>query len=329
MPKIHCELVAFSHRRTTPQEVPVSLLQLMTSAATVGMPTLASHPGSRRPLTEMLWRIGMVTANVRPTKSRDRWTRTGAYNRLDPSEKTAVSYFLGMTQAALMSRHVLGYPHLVHVDLLLRQQGAALSGKRPDFVAVNPNRTSSTAYSAVIEAKGRTNRFDQRALDSAKEQVRLTPGVHGLVPGERVASEAFFDDADNWSSVLQDPDGQGYELDFGLETFLLVYYRNIIDAGRESGTWRKTNGSYQFSIPGYPIDLGLPASLVDAYDTSARIQESEARDQAAPIMSTYHELVNKSVAEEPGDLVVSSLRPDAKESELLAVFETVNAEPSV
>lgn len=295
-------------------------LRLLTCAATVGMPTLAAHPASRRPLLELLWRIGMVAANVRPTASQGRWTRSSAYDRLDPSEKSAVSYFLGMTQTAFMSRYVLGYPHLVHVDLLLKQQGSGLTGKRPDFVAVNPTKHPTTAYSAVLEAKGRTNGFDQSALDSAKQQALITPGVRGLVVGERVASESFFDAAGYWSSVLEDPEGSGEELELGLETYLLVYYRNIIEAGRQSASWEQTGDHYQFSVPEFPILLSLPSPLVEAYDASAEIQENNARDDAAPIVRTYRKLVEESTDEDPGDLVASSLDPDLVESDLLKVF---------
>lgn len=326
MPNIQCELRAFNKQRATPQEVPTTLLQLLTCAATVGMPTLAWHPAGSRSLLEMLWRIGMVAANVRPTANGDRWTRSRSYDRLDPSEKSAVSYFLGMTQAAFMSRYVLGYPHLVHVDLLLMQQGSKLRGKRPDFVAVNPTTHPTTAYSAVLEAKGRTNGFSQTALDSAKKQTVNTPGVRGLVVSERIASEGFFADDGSWSSVLEDPDGTGDELEFGLETYLLVYYRNIIEAGRQSETWEQNGDHYRFSVPELNIVLSLPSQLVEAYNASAEIQDNEARDDAALLVRTYGDLVERSFNGEPSDLVTGSLTPGSVESDLLEVFEMQNPE---
>lgn len=304
-------------------------LQLLTCAATVGMPTLAWHPAGKRSLLEMLWRVGMIAANLRPTAGGDRWTRSSAYDRLDPSEKTAVSYFLGMTQAAFTSRHVLGYPHLVHVDLLLKQQGSILGGKRPDFVAVNPAAHPTNAYSAVLEAKGRTNGFSQSALDRAKKQSLVTPGVRGLVVGERVASESFFDENGHWSSVLEDPDGTGSELEIGLETYLLVYYRNIIEAGRQSGTWEQTGGHYQFTVPELHVVLSMPESLVEAYDASSEIQESRSRDDTAPIVRTYRDLVEGLVDGDLGDLVTSSFAPGSDESDLLEIFEIQESEAAV
>ncbi|MGN7222677.1 hypothetical protein ACTHQN_07440 [Curtobacterium flaccumfaciens] len=285
MPTIECTLEGFGSARTPSQSVSVSLLDLLFTAATVGMPTLASHPGSARPLLEMQWRMAMVAAYLRITDGGTRWTRSDAYDRLDPSEKISVSYFLGMTQAALMSQLALGYPHLVHVDLLLAQQGVPLKGKRPDFVAVNP--TAPRRYSATVEAKGRTNRFDQDALDKAKQQATLIPAVNGLVPRETVGSEAYFDDSEHWTSHLVDPDWEGETLSFGLETYLLVYYRTIIDAGRESSTWNRADDEYQFVVPGFPLQLQIPATMVDAYDRSARYGTNDERDREAPIVRAH------------------------------------------
>jgi len=292
MPTIECTLQGFGFARTPSQPVAVSLLDLLFTAATVGMPTLASHPASARPLLEMQWRMAMVAANLRITDGGKRWARSDAYDRLDPSEKTSVSYFLGMTQAALMSQLALGYPHLVHVDLLLAQQGVPLKGKRPDFVAVNP--TAPHRYSATVEAKGRTNRFDQDALDKAKQQATLIPAVNGLVPRETVGSEAYFDDSEHWTSHLVDPDWEGETLSFGLETYLLVYYRTIIDAGRESNTWNRADDEYQFVVPGFPLQLQIPAAIVDAYDRSARYDTNDKRDGEAHIVHAHDELTERN-----------------------------------
>lgn len=322
MPDIVCELRDFANRSlASPHMVTVTPERLLDCAARVGMPTIASHPAHRRPFAEMLWRMGMVAANLRPTKSGKGWTRTSAYNRLDPSEKSAVSYFLGMTQAALTTRYVLGYPHLVHVDLLLRHQGLTLSGHRPDFVAVDPASSLRNAYSAVVEAKGRTNGFDEGPLDRAKAQVATTPTIRNLHVRERIASVAYFDEDDHWASVLKDPDGSGEALALGLESYLLLYYRNIIEAGRESETWELTNGSYSFVVRDFRMEFQIPKSLVDAYDESAGIASSEDRDAEAPILANFYRLAESS-SDDAGDLIVSRFLGDSEEvlSELLELY---------
>jgi hypothetical protein len=321
MPDIHCELRSFTQpNRATPQDVSITEKMLLDCAATVGMPTIASHPAHRRPLAEMQWRTGIVAANLRPTASGKRWTRSDAYVNLDPSEKSAVSYFLGMAQAAVTTRYLLGYPHLVHVDLLLMHQGSPLSGRRPDFVAVDPTSTRGGAYSAVVEAKGRSNGFDEGPLDRAKTQVARTPALRGLAPIERVASVAYFDDSDHWASVLKDPDGDGGELKLGLESFLFLYYRTIIEAGRESETWGRTDGLYRFALPDFPLEFEIPELLVDAYDVSAEISSTKARDEEAAIVRIYYELA-ASATTAPGDFISSRFQDGANTTMLAELFE--------
>jgi len=41
---------------------------------------------------------------------------TAGYCSLDPSEKRAVSCFLGMTQAKITCEHLLRTPRLIHLD---------------------------------------------------------------------------------------------------------------------------------------------------------------------------------------------------------------------
>lgn len=317
MPIVDCRLEDFTTRPLGVQSVPVSTLELLTSAAVVGMPTLASHPGSRRPLMELIWRTSLVRANLRPTAHDRHWTRSDAYDNLDPSEKTAVSYFLGMTQAAITTKLVLGYPHLVHVDVLLRHQQAPLTGTRPDFVAVDPG--NAAAYAAVVEAKGRTNGFKRDALAAAKAQTASTPTIRGLRPREAIASEAYFNAADQWSSVLADPDWAGRELNFGLETYLMLYYGNVIGAGREAPTWERDGDSFRFDVPSLPLVLRLPAPLVDAYDASREYANDEQRDAQAPLLSTYRELVEATGG--AGDLIDGAIREGATDADLNAEFE--------
>jgi hypothetical protein len=48
---------------------------------------------------------------------------TAGYRRLDPSEKRAVSYFLGMTQAKITCEWLLRAPHLIHLGAYLAMIG--------------------------------------------------------------------------------------------------------------------------------------------------------------------------------------------------------------
>jgi hypothetical protein len=294
MAKIDCKLDGFA--RVPPLNsltISVSEIELMHSAAVVGMPTLASGVPGGRPLLEMLWRMAMVAANLSRNASGDRWVRSAAYNRLDPSEKVAVSYFLGMAQAQLTSRAALGYTHLVHVDRLLLAQGSKLSGKRPDFVAVQVGGRGTPMYGATVEAKGRTNGFDAGALLRAKSQARVVPMISGLAARETIASEAFFDDSNQWSCVLQDPDWSGTVLDIGIEGFLLTYYETVIDAGKQTATWSSDGQVYSFVVPGFPITITIPDRLVIAHTRSSELPARE-RERAGLLLNALQDLYDET-----------------------------------
>jgi hypothetical protein len=326
LPNISTKFLNFKAGRPTgAQNLSVTRLQLLSTAAKVGLPTIGSHPYKSRPLLEMLWRTAIVEANLATQDKDARWTRSSAYDRLDPTEKTSVSYFLGMVQAAITANVGLGYPHLVHVDALLRQQNTPLKGQRPDFVAVDPGGAPGVSYSATVEAKGRTNGFAQKALSTAKSQALKTPSVKGLVVREAVASEAYFNDDREWCSVLEDPDGEGAELTFGIETYLLVYYRNIIEAGRVTDTWERIDGTWRFELPGYPIAFAIPDLLVTAYDESASLSENQERDRAAHLITAYRALTLDILATVATDFIASAVTSSNGQEELLAVLPALSS----
>ena len=131
VPDTITRLVSTKGRNTTQMD-----LTLILSAAVVGVPFPVPNPLKQRPLLEMCWRALMAQTNLKPDNSLQAWTKSAAYNRLDPSEKSAVSHFLGMVQSRLLSLR-LGYSHPVHVDRLLQRAGKPLIGSRPDFLAVS------------------------------------------------------------------------------------------------------------------------------------------------------------------------------------------------
>lgn len=102
----------------------VSPARLAWAAATVGA-TPVSLGGIPRPYLELCWRVALASAAIEESRLSGRWVRTAAYDRLDPSEKSAVSYFLGMAQAKITCEMLLGVPHLVHLDAVLATLGAS------------------------------------------------------------------------------------------------------------------------------------------------------------------------------------------------------------
>lgn len=119
--------------------------------------------------------------------------RSTLYDSLDPSEKGATSYFLGMAMAKLFAAKLFGTPWLFHVSQAT-SGGASIvfnrgSKSQPDLIGQN-----SDGNWIVVEAKGRTNSLDSKALEKAKLQTEMIRTINGSAPSLRVALQAYFDE---------------------------------------------------------------------------------------------------------------------------------------
>lgn len=310
MPVIPCDLLApWKKRAAGARDITVAPADIMRSAAIVGLPLLATDLTQERPLLEMMWRMMMVRTNLKPTTTGSAWTRSESYDLLDPSEKVAVSYFLGMVQSHLVATKALGYSHLVHVDRLLKAAGQPLQNSRPDFVAVHLGSNGKRTHAATWEAKGRTNGFDSAALDTAKDQAKVIPLIKGLKARETVASEAYFHPKTTvWSAKLKDPDWEGEELDIGLETYLLAYYLPLVRAARQTHQVDIVGEDTVFTVPDFSMTVGLPTELVAAVDECLKV-EDEARDEQKVITRSVRALMVQR-GTESSDLVTTTFTGD-------------------
>lgn len=117
--------------------------------------------------------------------------RSSLYESLDPTEKGATSYFLGMAMAKLFAAELFATPWLFHVSQA-SADGTMISFKRgtksqPDLIG---QRT--TGDWIVVEAKGRTNGLDASALAKAKLQTAMIRTINGAQPSLRVALQVYF-----------------------------------------------------------------------------------------------------------------------------------------
>ncbi|MFJ5872224.1 hypothetical protein ACIQD2_13885 [Dietzia maris] len=195
------------NQRVLPQdtgEVPATEQDLFLAAASMGDSSIFGGPP--RSHYELVWRIHTIRFALE-TRGAD-WLKSESYSRLDASEKSGVSYFLGMVQASFMATELLKIENVVHVDAVLRLRGVVPRKSRPDLVGYQ-NRPSSPQHNgrALIEAKGRTAGFADQPLSKAKEQLRSAPSeVLDLVARNHlsVASLAHFSNG-VWTSHLMDP----------------------------------------------------------------------------------------------------------------------------
>jgi hypothetical protein len=115
--------------------------------------------------------------------------RTIPYQLSDPSEKTSISFYLGMTLAELFAELLFDVPRMLHFAVYAQnyQIVAAPGESRPDLIGL-----SNSGEWFVFEAKGRSNNFDPDALTTAKEQAEQIQSIDNLTPACSVACQAYF-----------------------------------------------------------------------------------------------------------------------------------------
>jgi hypothetical protein len=209
----------------------------------------------------------MVEASVEEDPSSGRWIMTDGYYRLDRSEKSAISYFLGMAQAKVTCDMLLGVPHLVHLDAILALRGETTNASRPDLVGFD---YASMTCSIAVEAKGRTQGRTKRVTNKAKEQAKLLPAVIGTTSNLRVASVASFDPGYFWQAYLEDPTGSDDETaSEPIEILLVAYYRPIVATLLTQGidNTESDDAIVSARLPGIDLTIGLPSAIVNSVRT--------------------------------------------------------------
>lgn len=232
---------------------------------------------------EMVYRTALVYGNLRETTQRT-LVRSSAYDGLDPSEKGAISYFLGLTMAKLFAGDLLSVPWLMHLDVYRQVLQPVLAGtSRPDLVGL-----TTAGQWAVMEAKGRTNGFIGSVLQDAKNQTLELTTIQGITPTLRVAALTYFDAAGRLEVAISDPRDEQKKLpDLPLtqELILNTYYRPLDSWMREVARVEKEilgNDPYRVAnLPDVDISVGLPDRLPDlgGLESGLHVQRRGSADE--------------------------------------------------
>jgi len=284
---------AYQPRLVGWQSLSFTWAELVWSAISVGRAELL-HLFRFGPFSafEMVYRAAILYANLHETNA-NRLRRSSAYDGLDPSEKSAISYFMGMTLAKLFADKLLDVPWLMHLDVYRAQVGPAflVGNSRPDLVGQN----LSSEWVAV-ESKGRTNDFDSVALNRAKEQVENLSTIGGAAPVLRVALLAYFDEG-TLACALDDPNEhdrrRGKELPnipLTRDNLIEGYYRPFREWLREAPniqTEEISNRRYRVGyLPEVDVSIGIEDDLLagSPQDTvgGRRGRESTEHEYQAP-----------------------------------------------
>lgn len=215
---------------------------------------------------EMFYRASMVFANLRESEV-GTIQRTVAHEWLDRSEKSAISYFLGLTFAKLMATRLLGVHWAMHLDVYAEYLQATVTTsdrrRRPDLVG----RDASGRW-CVLEAKGRTGRATTKTIQDAKEQTRFVRTIRGVEPHLRVASITHFVN-ETLRVHLEDPNGadqESFDLDISETQFMRDYYRPFSDlVGQRRAELEAIDGQEVrvVDVPGADLRIGLSEEIRD------------------------------------------------------------------
>lgn len=172
-------------------ELSTSWSEILWAAVTVGRPSrqyVFRHGAAS--LFEALFRWSLVRMALEQSgSSKQRLRRTQAAKTLDPTEKGAVNYFLGMTFCKLFAARLLNTPWLLHLDVFRPALNAVLSGRsRPDLVGLENGTTRWHSF----ECKGRINPPDKAVKGRAKAQAQRLIRVNGTACTLHIGAITFF-----------------------------------------------------------------------------------------------------------------------------------------
>jgi hypothetical protein len=205
-----------------------------------------------------------------------RLRRTTAAKTLDPSEKGAVNYFLGLAICKLFADKLLGAPWMLHLDVFRPQLNPVLIGRsRPDLVG----ETIGGDWLA-LESKGRASVPGAIAKDKAKEQAERLVSVNGVTPSLNIGCITFFR-GDALEFFWRDPTPDRSSVKGPIEVQLdprawSFYYRPILDLISARPDQMRLMSEENIMMP--VDDLDLKISIAPAVLRAiAREQWAEAR----------------------------------------------------
>lgn len=214
------------------------------------------------------------------------WAASPAYGRespagwvmapgLEPSEKGAVSFFLGMAMTSLLADRLLNVPWILHYSTYGPRFGVSPTsgaGRRlPDFIAFEPIQSKWFQF----ESKGRSRVVSGKTRialqEAAKEQARVKLVYRGTFADLRVASITDFDAGMlrvEWLDPPNDQDIEPIGLDSDPATFILEYYRLLINVlGTDPAEEQQERAERLFRtirLEHADLRIGLDAALFDA-----------------------------------------------------------------
>lgn len=257
----------------------VSWHEIVWAAMTMGKPGVAfllAH--GWHSVSDLVVRSHTVYANLR--ESALFIERTSLYKGLDPTEKSGVSYFMGMLAAKVLGARLLDTPWLFHLSMAKALGGtvAVKGASQPDLIGLRRNREW-----VVAEAKGRTWGYSAPAMAAAKLQTRQLRTINGKFPSLRVAVQASFNPHMEWA--IEDPEEfeeNAPDLKFDVEGAMELYYSapSAVSAGAPTRRIRERD-FFVRELPEIGVTLGIAREVRDRVQNRAMsAAEAFVQDQS-------------------------------------------------
>lgn len=197
--------------------------ELLHAIVTCGMPMQRLTPAyTDKRKAEILYKVFLVEAALEAEG--ERLKKSGRIMYLDSSEKSVISYYLGMFFTKLISRRMFGVDYLVHLNTVETTDGEGYidyfcKDWRPDMVGC---RIDGGIWS-VWEAKGGSN-LRAPALKKGCEQAGNIASVNGGKPDPAVVCMTYYDHG-YLQAVVKKTQGQnGVPVQFQKNQFFDTYY---------------------------------------------------------------------------------------------------------
>lgn len=215
-------------------DLPVTWDDILWAAVTVGRPNrqyVFHH--STASMYEAVFRWSLTRMALEQSGPRaSRLRRTMAARTLDPSEKGAVNYFLGMTFCKLFAAKLLDTPWLLHLDVFRPQLNPVLTGRsRPDLVG----REHHSVRWHAFECKGRISPPDGPAKNKAKVQAQRLVSVLGTQCTLHVGAVTYLR-GETLHFYWRDPppeNGNGIDVPLKSDAWM-YYYRPVLEVVRSA-----------------------------------------------------------------------------------------------
>jgi hypothetical protein len=140
---------------------------------------------------EAFFRMSMIRMTLEKSTERriERFAQSKAFMTLDPTEKGAVNYFIGMIVCKLFATKILNTPWLLHLDVFRPDLDVQLKGRsRPDLIGTNTQNDEWYAF----ECKGRSNPPGKKEKEMAKHQATRIVSVNGKPCALNVGAITYF-----------------------------------------------------------------------------------------------------------------------------------------